>query len=279
MVTESDLGPEAKRDLSLFRRRLSLQVMLQEVMRFVEVEEGQAGLDLGACNAFMSHHLRKLGGEWQTVVLDSGREAAARAVLGDAVHVWGGIPLPFEDKSFDVLVVLDYLERAESPEEFVAECHRILKPDGRLVVNVVHIKPWSLVRGFRALLGLSYDKLGLKRPGYSESRLFNLLKHGFDVHEVRSYSRFFLEVTDAVVAAAVNRVRRSGADVDERQRRVYAGAAFFYRLAYQLDMLLFFTRGNRLMAVAKRRGWRPRNAPVLSDGRTITEAVLQRPGV
>jgi len=279
MVTENDLGPEAKRDLNLFRKRLSLQVMLHEVMRFVEVGEDQAALDLGACNAFMSHHLRKLGGDWQTVVVERGREAPARAVLGDAVHVFGGLPLPFEDKSFDVVVVLDYLERAESPEDFVAECHRILKPDGRLVLNVVHLKPWSLVRGVRAMLGLSYEKLGLQRAGYSESRLFNLLKHGFDVHQVKSYSRFFLEVTDAVVAAAVNRVRNCGLDVEERSRRVYAGAAFFYRLAYQLDMLLFFTRGNRLMAVAKRRGWRPRNAPVLSDGRTITEAVLQRPGV
>lgn len=279
MVTANDLGPEARQDLALFRKRLFVQVMLQEVMRFVEIGEDQAGLDLGACNAFMSHHLRKLGGEWQTVVVESGREAPARAVLGDAVHVFGGLPLPFEDKSFDVVVVLDYLERAESPEEFIAECHRILKPDGRLVLNVVHIKPWSLVRGVRALLGLSYEKLGLQRAGYSESRLFNLLKHGFDVHRVRSYSRFFLELTDAVAAAAVNRVRRSGLDVEERSRRVYAGAAFFYRLAYQMDMLLFFTRGNRLMAVAKRRGWRPRNAPVLSDGRTITEAVLHRPGV
>jgi hypothetical protein len=49
-----------------------------------------------------------------------------------------------------------------------------------------------------------------------------------------------------------------------------------FGLAYQLDFLLFFSRGNYLIANAKRRAWLPRKTPVLSDGRSITEAVLSK---
>ncbi|MGQ9663098.1 MAG: hypothetical protein ACUVWX_12290 [Kiritimatiellia bacterium] len=59
------------------------------------------------------------------------------------------------------------------------------------------------------------------------------------------------------------------------RRRLFLGAVL-YTLAYQLDLLLFFTRGYYMVASAKRRAWRPRTAPVLSDGRSLSEVVLVR---
>ena len=59
-------------------------------------------------------------------------------------------------------------------------------------------------------------------------------------------------------------------------RRVLSIGGFFYKIAEQFDMLLLFNRGHRLVAVGKRRGWRPRDAPILVDGRSISEAVLSR---
>jgi hypothetical protein len=55
-------------------------------------------------------------------------------------------------------------------------------------------------------------------------------------------------------------------------------APFLYRLAFQLDLIIFFTRGYRMVAYGRRKGWRPRQTPVLSDGRNITEAVLKQTG-
>ena len=55
------------------------------------------------------------------------------------------------------------------------------------------------------MLGLTFEKQGRVRPGYTESALFNILKDGFDVHHVRSYSRFFVEFVDAWVRYSMDR--------------------------------------------------------------------------
>jgi len=267
---------EAQRDLHLFRKCMPLRMKLHEVLRYIDDTQERTCLDIGAGNAMISYHLRNAGGEWHTVTATGSGAASARALLDSNVGEFSGLPLPFEDKTFDIVVVLDFLQEVKSPDEFIAECHRILKPDGRLIVNVAHSKSWTPIRPLRSLLGLSYEKLGLLRPGYSESRLFNILKHGFDVHQMRSYSRFFVELTDVVVQAIVRRITMKGDASGEKSMRFYSGAGLFYRLAFQFDLLLFFTRGHALIAVAKRRGWRPRNAPVLTDGRTLTEVVLSR---
>jgi hypothetical protein len=115
------------------------------------------------------------------------------------------------------------------------------------------------------------------RPGYSESDLFRILKNGFDVHHMRSYSRFFLEFTDTIAQFLVRRARQSAEGTEKERLATYSTFHVLYGLAFQLDMLLFFTRGHHLIALAKRRAWRPRNAPVLVDGRSISEAVLSKP--
>ncbi|OVE74527.1 hypothetical protein BVX94_00065, partial [bacterium B17] len=111
-----------------------------------------------------------------------------------------------------------------------------------------------------------------KKVGYTEAELFGILKNGFDVYSVKSFSRFFVQLVDAIVSALVN--KHDPSVEPGKKVKVYSIAAPFYWLAQQLDMLLFFSKGHRLVAEAKRRGWKDRNAPILNDGRTITEAVL-----
>jgi SAM-dependent methyltransferase len=196
-------------------------------------------------------------------------------VAEEDVGVLSGEELPFEKKMFDAVVIVDFLERVRSDELFIEECHKVLKPDGRLILNVARVKPYSFVGLLRRMLGLTFEGRGLARPGYTETDLFRILKDGFDVHNMRSYSRFFVELTHTFVQFAESR----GGTGDGREkggRRLYTVANVFYRVAFQLDMLLFFTRGFSLIASAKRRGWRPRKTPVLVDGRSITEAVLSR---
>jgi hypothetical protein len=126
------------------------------------------------------------------------------------------------------------------------------------------------------MMGLTYENRGLRRPGYSESELFNILKHGFDVHNMRTYCRFFVELTDTFVRASCANAIESDPNSDKSLRRIYSIAYLPYRLAFQFDMLSFLSRGYNLIATAKRRAWRPRNTPVLVDGRSISEAVLHK---
>jgi SAM-dependent methyltransferase len=233
--------------------------------------QGKVCLDLGAANPMMSYYLRKRGGKWYTGI-GSGEKDAFLNLLGDEVHEISEGNLPFSDKTFDVVVILDYLECVEKDSSFIAECHRIMKPDGTLIVNVAHTKKWTATKPLRMLLGATRRRKGAVRSGYTESELFAVLKHGFDVYQMRSYSRFFVEVTDIIVQVLARKAVATGKSAGSG----LSIAGFFYRLAFQLDMLLFFTRGYYLIATAKRRAWRPRNAPVLVDGRSISEAVLSK---
>lgn len=276
MASENELTPEARQHLHIFRKCLPMQVKLYEILRFLGSSEGQTCLDIGADNGMVSYQLRRGGGNWCTAVTDPSALDPVRAIAGNNVSVTEDQTLPFKKKIFDVVVVFGFLERTKSDISFIEECHRILKPDGRLIVNVAHLKTWTLLRSLRALLGLTYEKKGFVRPGYSESQLFSVLKTGFDVYHMRSYSRFFVEFTDMVVHAIEVRVMTAKEKDAEKVRRIYSIANVFYHLASQLDMLLFLTKGHYLIAMAKRRAWRPRKAPVLVDGRSISEAVLSR---
>ena len=275
--TTISLPPEAAKYARMFKKSMPMQIKMHETLRSLGSTEGENGLDIGADNGMMSYHLRKRGGNWNTVVTSAAAAQSVRDVVKDNVYVLDKMALPFKEKTFDAVVILGNLENIQADDAFIEECHRVLKTDGRLILNVPHVKDWSLINILRAVLGLTPEKRGMVRAGYSESQLFGILKHGFDVHNMRSFSRFFLEFTDTVAQFLAGRPGKGVEGVEKRRLKIYSVFSPLYWLAFQLDMLLFFTRGHHLIALAKRRAWRPRHAPVLVDGRSISEAVLTKP--
>lgn len=259
-----------------FRHSVPLRMRLHETIKIAGSTEGLTCLDVGSPNGALSAFLRKQGGRWHSAALTAEAEASLQAAIEDNVHGLTDRTMPFKRKSFDLVVIFDGLEGFHADEDFIEECHRILKPDGRLIVNVHHEKPVSLVRGVCSMLRAIRESPGLVYAGYSESQLFSILKHGFDVHTMRSYSRFFVEFIDCLVTFALDGIPRDLPESTRAVRRVYTIASPLYWLASQLDFLIFFTRGHSLVATAQRRAWRPRNAPILVDGRSITEAVLSK---
>ena len=275
-MTANTLSSGAVDHLYVFRKSLPMRMRLQEIVRALGNTEGLTCLDVGTDNGVISHHLRRHGGKWDTVVQDEATAAVVREVVPEDVYVFEGRTLPFKKKSYDAVVIVDSLERIPEDAPFIEECHKILKPDGRLIVNVQRIRTWTPIRLLRNMLGLAYDRKGMVREGYTETELFNVLKDGFDVLNVHPYSRFFVELTDMAVEAMKRRLTWREGGNEKKLRMLCSLAGVFYWLAFQLDMLLFFSRGYRLIAVGKRRAWRPRKAPILVDGRSITEAVLSR---
>lgn len=273
-MNDGELTAVSERHLRLFKRSVPLQVELQEIIRATGGTAGLTCLDIGADNGMLSYQLRKQGGTWHTVAWRRETVAALTPILNDNVYTYEPPKLPFKRKTFDVVVAIGCLERSASDDAFIEECHRVLKPEGRLILCVSHCKPLSLVTWLRKLSGPPSGASGLVRNGYTESELFRILKNGFDVLHVRSYQRLFVELIDILT----RRMRRRGDGVlgDRTVGRLYAAMYPFYRLAYQLDMLLLFTRGFRLISTAKRRVWLPRSTPILVDGRSISEAVLSK---
>lgn len=262
--------------LKTFRKVLPWKLKLHEIGRQMHSTEVETCLDIGANHGGISYYLRKKGGKWSTVVTNRKAYDLVRRVVGSDVHLMQDGQLPFKKNTFDVVVIVDLLEITDSDSDFIQECHRVMKTDGHLVINVARSKPWSLINTMRRMLARELGKDPEVYVGYTESELFSLLKHGFDVYTVRTYSRFFLEFVNMFVRMCVVRfeIGDSGVEREASIERIYSFARIFYWIADQLDILLFFTKGHHMLASAKRRAWRSREAPVLVDGRTITEAVL-----
>lgn len=267
--------PEAAGWADEYRRSIVQQVLLQELVRTVGKTNGQTAVDVGLDNPVLSLLLRRLGGSWQTVALTDESEAAAKITLKDGVVRLTEGRLPFANKSQDLIVLAGVLERLQDDDAFVEECHRVLKPTGRLVIETAHRKTGSLIPSLEQFLERDSESLGLPRSGYNESDIFQLLKHGFDVTLVRSYIRFFTRLNQLLSVAVYERSIRLGRTdlILNRLRFLGRMAAWF---AFQIDYLIWFTRGFRLVVTARRRAWLPRKTPVLSDGRSISEAVLTR---
>ena len=274
--------------LRLFKKSLLKQAKLRQIVILLGPVSGQTCLDVGGDNGVISWNLRKLGGTWTSV--DSSEKAveSIRRLVGERVELLEGSKLPFADGSFDVVVIIDMLEHLQEDYQFVVECHRVLKPNGRLIFNVPHIKPLAILPPVRKMLGLTDDRHGHVRPGYTDVQMYDLMKDGFDVHEMRTYSRFFVESLDTAIqfaAARANKDAQAGAKgvlIDEKDFgkmdkmfRIYSMLYPFFWCAAQFDKLLFFTKGYSLIGRAKRRRqWLPRKVPKLADGRSIAEAAL-----
>jgi len=273
--------------LRLFKKSILKQAKLRQIVSLLGSVSGQTCLDVGGDNGVISWNLRNLGGTWTSVDMSEKAVGSIRRLVGERVELITGSKLPFADGAFDVVVIIDMLEHLKEDGQFVAECHRVLKPSGRLIFNVPHIKSLALLPPVRRMLGLTEARHGHVRPGYTEAQMFDLLKDGFDVPEARTYSRFFVEALYTLIQLAATHVNKDapagakGVLIDEqdfrkmnKMFRFYSMLYPFFWLAAQFDKLLFFTKGYCLIGRARRHQWRLRRTPVLADGRSIAEAAL-----
>ena len=61
----------------------------------------------------------------------------------DVAHDLNVMPYPFEDNTFDLVEAVHVLEHLDRPFSVMKELHRILKPEGKLLIKVPHF-----TRGF-----------------------------------------------------------------------------------------------------------------------------------
>ena len=125
--------------LSLFRKSVLKQAKYRRITDLLEDPTGRRCLDIGADNGVISLLLRRLGGPWASADLDEPTVASIRELVGEDVHRLDGARSPFPDRTFDQVVVVDYLEHIPDDWAFALELARILKPGGWVIINVPHL--------------------------------------------------------------------------------------------------------------------------------------------
>jgi SAM-dependent methyltransferase len=252
--------------LRLFEKSILKQAKYRALLRYVGDTSDKDCLDLGSDNGVISYLLRSRGGRWTSADLTDKAVASIRSLVGTNVYRIDGETMPFADAAFDRVVVIDLLEHVRDDGRCAAELARILRPDGELVVNTPHAKPFSMLRPLRQRLGLTDEWHGHVRPGYTVDSLRALLEPAFRVEAAATYSKFFSEALDVALNYAYRR-SRPPADGDgakgtvitqqdlEKAARQFRLIARLYPLLWlwaKLDALCVGTRGYYLIVKARR---------------------------
>jgi len=181
-----------------------------------------------------------------------------------------------------MVVIVDALKGIAADRDFIRECHRVLKPDGWVIISEECRRPISFTALLQHMFGITPVAKGLKRNGYTGSELYNILKDGFDVPETILYSNGLLESATAIGEFVQKLIlperywmvrEKAGQDELYRYRRIYSLAGIAYPLLWILSKLEFLP-GHKLLVKSRRRLWRPRTTPMLVDGRSIAEAAI-----
>ena len=251
--------------VALFRKSVLKQAKFHRILELLDDPAGKTNLDIGADNGVISYLLRQRGGHWRSADLDERAVASIRQLVGDEVYRLEGAKTPFDDQSFDQVVIVDYLEHIADDRAFARELERIVKPGGTLILNVPHLQPHSPLNRFRHRIGLTDEWHGHLRPGYTIGSLRETLGPRFPIERAVTYSRFGSELVDTALNAAYELMRkRNGGgesskgtvvtqtDVQQNQKQFRMLSLVYpaLRLAAATDRLLPWQAGHKLIVRA-----------------------------
>jgi len=117
----------------------AVEASLQEHLaryRFAREQARGRILDVACGTGYGTSMLGAVGVDLSMEALRYARRYPARYVAADAAR------LPF-GRVFDTVVSFETIEHVPDPERFVAECARVLKPGGRLIVSTPNRELWS----------------------------------------------------------------------------------------------------------------------------------------
>jgi SAM-dependent methyltransferase len=250
--------------LDLYDKSLLKQAKYRAIKTYLPETSQKVCLDIGADNGVLSYLLRERGGHWHSADLDESVVEGITRMVGARVHQFDGGRTEFPNDHFDIVVIIDFLEHIVQDRFFIEELYRITSPGGRIIINVPHARPDAWIRRLRLRTGLTDEKHGHVRPGYTLESLGELLDSQFRIQQSHTYSRFFVELFDVAVSLLFERMSRGGeskkgvvvtGDDLERHARKFRMFRLVYPVVWllaQLDKLLFFMPGYSLIVQAQK---------------------------
>ena len=181
-----------------FLQRLSVNYGLgkrrQAVTRY---KPGGRLLEIGCANGLFLNSMNQTGA-WQVqgVEISEAPVRYARERLGLDVFHGSLSDAHFPDNTFDAVVMWDVLEHVHGPKDTLLEIHRVLKPDGILVLRVPQLDSWD--RGLFGPYWVGWDAPRHLTLFSQRTLRLMLARTGFRVQRMRcisgSYPTFALSV-------------------------------------------------------------------------------------
>ncbi len=123
------------------RQRVAL-----EALKGLDVRSDAAFVDLGSGDGQFAAAVKEQSPGWSISLIDGSEAQLARAakvcVGASCVQADLNQPLPLGDDSIDVVHAGELIEHLYSPDAFLRECRRVLRPDGHLVVTTPNLCAW-----------------------------------------------------------------------------------------------------------------------------------------
>lgn len=266
----------------LFTRSIRRQRKFDQITELLGNISNLHCLEVSAGDGLVSRFLHEHGGSWKTATTQQAAKDSLSVFIPEQITLIENGKLPFEDGTFDRVVVVDSLRNIHQDQDFIRECHRVLKDDGSVIVNEMRRSRLGPTGILQRLLGVTPIAKGDCRNGYRENELFNILKDGFDVPETIIYSNGLLESLIALGEATQKKLlnphywlvqKKSGTPLIQGYRRLNSLANAAYPLLWFFSKFEFLP-GHQLLVKSRRRHWRPRLQPKLIDGRSIAEAAI-----
>ena len=115
-------------------------------------------LDAGCATGYMALMLTRLGHEVTGIELNPAMAAQARSQGLEVLEHDLERPLPLPDECMDVALVCEVIEHLFDTEGFLTEVHRVLVPNGVLILSTPNLN--SLANRFRVAFGLPLPMWG-----------------------------------------------------------------------------------------------------------------------
>ncbi len=266
----------------LFSVSLRRKNKLKKIKSYLNNVSDLKILEISSGDAVLSQKLMENHNNWTTVSINEKSSKSLNYYLKNKTEIINNNKIPFSDGEFDLLIIIDCLKNVLDDYEFIQECHRVINNNGWVIISERKKYPGSLVALLQHIFKTKPVSTGAIRNGYTSDQLYRILKDGFDVPEINSYSNALLET----LAVFNDLIQRSFFKIPvwiisnyNKKEDLYR-----YRNLYNLSKLTYplmwifskfnFLPNHEMILKSRRRRWSPRRQPKLVDGRSIAEATI-----